>query len=54
MNDRHFVIRGRPRSCTATRIANPSFFNTGFRFVNLPGEDGFLLEDIMHKFNLVG
>jgi c-di-GMP-binding flagellar brake protein YcgR len=33
---------------------NPSFFKTGFRFLNLPGEDGFLLEDVMHKLNLVG
>ena len=33
---------------------NPSYCKTGFHFVNLPGEDGFLLEDIMHKLNLVG
>ena len=33
---------------------NPSYCKTGFRFVNLPGEDGFLLEDVMHKLNLVG
>ena len=33
---------------------NPSFFKAGFRFLNLPGEDGFLLEDVMHKLNLVG
>ena len=34
--------------------ANPSYYKTGLRFVNLPGEDGFLLEDVMHKLNLVG
>ena len=34
--------------------ANPSFFKAGFQFVNIPGEDGFLLEDVMHKLNLVG
>ncbi len=34
--------------------SNPRFCKTGFNFVNLPGEDGFLLEDIMHKLNLVG
>lgn len=33
---------------------NPSFHRTGFTFVNLAGEDGFLLEDVMHKLNLVG
>ena len=33
---------------------NPSFCKTGFNFVNLPGEEGFLLEDVMHKLNLVG
>ncbi len=33
---------------------NPSYFQTGFRFVNLSGNDGFLLEDVMHKMNLVG
>ncbi len=34
--------------------ANPNFCKTGFNFVNLPGEEGFLLEDVMHKLNLVG
>ena len=34
--------------------SNPSFFKVGFRFINLAGEDGFLLEDVMQKFNLVG
>ena len=33
---------------------NPSFFQTGFQFQNLPGNDGFLLEDVMHRMNLVG
>lgn len=33
---------------------NPSFHKTGYRFVNLPGDDGYLLEDVMHKLNLVG
>ena len=33
---------------------NPNFCKTGFTFVNLPGEEGFLLEDVMHKLNLVG
>ncbi len=33
---------------------NPSFHKSGFRFVNLPGDDGYLLEDVMHKLNLVG
>ncbi len=33
---------------------NPSYFTAGFRFLNLAGEDGFLLEDVMHKLNLVG
>lgn len=30
------------------------FYKAGFQFRNLPGEDGFLLEDVMHKLNLVG
>jgi len=34
--------------------ANPSYFKVGFKFINLAGEDGFLLEDVMHRFNLVG
>lgn len=34
--------------------SSPGFFKTGFQFVNLAGEDGFLLEDVMHKLNLVG
>ncbi len=34
--------------------SNPNYFKTGLQFVNLPGEDGFLLEDVMHKLNLVG
>ena len=34
--------------------SNPSFYKVGFRFSNLAGEDGFLLEDVMQKFNLVG
>ena len=33
---------------------NPAYRTTGFRFLDLPGEDGFLLEDVMHKLNLVG
>ena len=33
---------------------NPSFYKVGFKFLNLPGDDGFLLEDVMHKLNLVG
>lgn len=34
--------------------SNPKYFKVGFRFVNLAGEDGFLLEDVMQKFTLVG
>jgi len=33
---------------------NPSFFQSGVKFLSLPGDDGFLLEDVMHKLNLVG
>ena len=33
---------------------NPRYFQVGFRFINLPGNDGFLLEDVMHRMNLVG
>jgi len=37
-----------------TPDANPSFVKTGFQFINLSGDDGFLLEDVMHKLNLIG
>lgn len=33
---------------------NPSYCKAGLHFSNLAGEDGFLLEDVMHKLNLVG
>ena len=33
---------------------NPNYRKCGFKFINLPGEEGFLLEDVMHKLNLVG
>ncbi len=33
---------------------NPSFFKSGFRFLNMPGNDGFLMEDVLHRMNLVG
>lgn len=33
---------------------NPNFYRAGFKFLNLRGEDGFLLEEVMHKFSLVG
>lgn len=33
---------------------NPKFFKAGFKYLNLAGNDGFLLEDVMHKMNLVG
>ena len=33
---------------------NPSYFQTGFKFQNMPGSEGFLLEDVMHRMNLVG
>lgn len=37
-----------------TRDKNPDFYRAGFKFLNLRGEDGFLLEEVMHKFSLVG
>jgi len=33
---------------------NPRYFKVGFRFENLAGNDGFTLEDVMHRMNLVG
>ncbi len=35
------------------RDSSPGFSKTGVQFVNLPGEDGFLIEDVMHKLKLV-
>lgn len=34
--------------------SNPQYYKVGFQFQNLSGDDGFLLEDVMQKFNLVG
>ena len=33
---------------------NPKFQRVGFQFVSIDGEDGLLLEEVMHKLNLVG
>ncbi len=33
---------------------NPRFFRAGFKFVNISGEEGYLLEEVLHKFSLVG
>lgn len=33
---------------------NPRYFKVGFRFENISGNEGFTLEDVMHRMNLVG
>jgi c-di-GMP-binding flagellar brake protein YcgR len=33
---------------------NPEFKRAGFQFVDIENEDGLLLEEVMHKLNLVG
>ncbi len=33
---------------------NPQYHKAGFKFTNLPSDDGYLLEEVMHKLNLVG
>ena len=33
---------------------NPDYTRVGLKFSNLDGADGFLLEDVMHRLNLVG
>lgn len=33
---------------------NPRYFKVGYQFENLTGNDGFTLEDVMHRMNLVG
>jgi len=33
---------------------NPRFFRIGFKFCNVSGEEGYLLEDVLHRFSLVG
>ncbi len=38
----------------ANADTNSEFSKCGFEFLNLAGEDGFLLENVMHKLNLVG
>jgi len=48
----HLIITSEVVHCT--QDPNPSFFKAGFRFLNINGEDGFLLDDVMHKLNLVG
>lgn len=42
------------RAVWCNQDRNPSFYKVGFKFLNLPGEEGFLLEDVMHRLNLVG
>jgi c-di-GMP-binding flagellar brake protein YcgR len=42
------------RCIWTTPDANSEFSKCGFKFINLAGEEGFLLEDVMHKLNLVG
>ena len=46
------VIESEAVWCTQDK--NPKFFRVGFKFITLAGEDGFLLEEVMHKFSLVG
>lgn len=41
-------------STWSQRDANPNYYRTGFRFLNLSGRDGSLIEDVMLKFSLVG
>lgn len=36
------------------RDSNPAFFRAGCRFRNLGGEEGYIIEEVMHRFNLVG
>lgn len=33
---------------------NPDYCRIGIKFSNLDGADGYLLEDVMHRLNLVG
>lgn len=42
------------RAVWCNQDTNPSFWKVGFKFLNLAGEEGYLLEDIMHRLNLVG
>lgn len=42
------------RAVWCNQDKNPSFYKVGFKFLNLAGEEGFLLEDVMHRLNLVG
>jgi len=42
------------KSVWITQDSNSDYSKCGFKFINLPGEEGFLLEDVMHKLNLVG
>ncbi|MBK6735060.1 MAG: PilZ domain-containing protein [bacterium] len=42
------------RAVWCNQDTNPSFYKVGFKFLNLVGEEGYLLEDVMHRLNLVG
>ena len=42
------------KSVWAKADTNSEYSKCGFKFINLAGEEGFLLEDVMHKLNLVG
>ena len=54
MTDGKTEIQVKAESVWCKKDSNPKYFQVGFRFINLPGNDGFLLEDVMHKMNLVG
>ena len=51
-NKTDVVVEAKVVWCEAD--ADPSFYKVGAQFLNMPGEDGYLLEDVMHKLNLVG
>lgn len=42
------------RAVWSNSDTNPTYSKCGFKFIGLPVEEGFLLEDVMHKLNLVG
>ncbi len=54
MTDGKMDIAVQAETVWCKQDTNPKFFQTGFRFHNLLGNDGFLLEDVMHRMNLVG
>lgn len=51
-NRSDMILKGEMVWCNQDQ--NPRFYRAGFKFLNVTGEEGYLLEEVLHKFSLVG